>query len=308
VRARPVPARGLRAAWTRSEWPTVERLCGPVEVFHGTNFVLPPCGQAAGVLTIHDLTFLTHPETVSAASQAYRELVPRGLRRAAMVLTPSAAVAEQVRDAYRLEADRVAVTPLGVGPEWGTAVPPDAAFRQAYELPGRYLVTVSTLEPRKNLQALVTAYLTWVQERPEAPGLVLVGGAGWGGALRVDGPGRERVVSTGHLGDDDLRRVVAGAAALVFPSLDEGFGLPPLEALACGVPVLASDLAVTREVLGDQATFCDATDLDALVAGLESVVVRPVGTVASRREHAARYTWGRCAAETRAAYAAAVAG
>ena len=308
VRARPLPARGLRAAWSRGEWPPVELLCGPVEVFHATNFVLPPTGRAAGVLTIHDLAYLGRPDTVSTASQAYRELVPRGLERADVVLTPSAAVAEQVCDAYRVDPGRVRVTPLGVDADWAATPVPDASFRRAHGLPERYLVSVSTLEPRKNLQALVDAYLGWAAHDAEAPGLVLVGGAGWGDALRVTGPGSDRVVRTGHLAPSDLRQVVAGAAALVFPSLDEGFGLPPLEALACGVPVLASDLPVTREVLGDQATYCEATDPEALHAGLRDVVDRPVGTPSSRRDHAARYTWERCAALTREAYSAAVEG
>ena len=306
VRARPLPARGLRAAWARGEWPPVELLCGPVEVFHATNFVLPPTGRAAAVLTIHDLAYLSLPDTVATASRAYRELVPRGLERADVVLTPSAAVAEQVCDAYRVHPERVRVTPLGVDADWAATPVPDEPFRRAHALPERYLVSVGTLEPRKNLQALVDAYLAWAAEDAAAPGLVLVGGAGWGDALRVTGPGRDQVVRTGHLAPGDLRRVVAGAAALVFPSLDEGFGLPPLEALACGVPVLVSDLPVTREVLGDQASFCEVTQPEALLAGLLDVVERPVGTPSSRREHAARYTWARCAALTREAYSAAV--
>ena len=306
VRARPVPARALRTAWSRSEWPTVDRLCGPVDVFHATNFVLPPPGRAAGVLTVHDLAYLTFPDTVSSASLAYRDLVPRGLARARLVLTPSAAVAEQVRDAYGTPEDRVVVTPLGVDLAWGRARPAPADWLAAHDLPSRYLLAVGTLEPRKNLQALVLAHRDLVRRDPEVPPLVLVGGRGWGEALQLDEvrPGAVRL--TGHLPIDELRGVVAGAQALVFPSLDEGFGLPPLEALACGVPVLANDLPVTREVLGDQARFCDVADPEAFQQGLLDVLAAPAGDPESRRARAAEFTWERCARLTREAYARAV--
>jgi len=307
VRARPVPARGLRAAWSWTEWPTVDLLCGPVDVFHATNFMLPPPGRAAGVLTVHDLAYLTFPETVSAASRANRELVPRGLARARVVVTPSAAVAEQVRDAYAWPQDRVVATPLGVDAAWGHARPAAAEWLAAHDIPTTYLLAVGTLEPRKNLQALVRAHRDLADRHADIPPLVLVGGTGWGEALRLDGvrPGAVRL--TGHLPIDELRSLVAGAQALVFPSLDEGFGLPPLEALACGVPVLASDLPVTREVLGDQALFCDASDPEALRHGLMETLADPVGTPATRRGRAGGFTWQRCARLTREAYARALA-
>ena len=134
----------------------MEWLAGRADVVHGTNFVLPPLRRAAGVLTVHDLSYLRYPETVAAASLRYRTLVPRGLRRAAVVVTPSQAVAAEVRAEYGL-GDRVLATPLGVDEGWFGATPMPAAELAARGLPERYLLFVGTVEPRKGLPALLSA-------------------------------------------------------------------------------------------------------------------------------------------------------
>ncbi|GAA1886006.1 glycosyltransferase family 4 protein [Lapillicoccus jejuensis] len=299
VRSRPVPARLLRRAWGPAGAVPVELLTGPLDVFHATNFVLPPARRAAGVLTVHDLAYLRHRSTVAAASLAYRELVPLGIARAGAVCTPSAAVREQVLDAYRVDPDRVHVTPLGVDPVWHRAQP-DPEVARRLDLPGEYLLAVGTLEPRKNLATLVAAHRLLSARREDVPPLVLVGGEGWGESLALTPEDRVRL--TGHLDDADLRALVAGATLLAFPSLDEGFGLPPLEALACGVPVLASDLPVTREVLGDAAAYGDAGDVEAWADALERALRDPVGDPGTRRERAARFTWEATARATLRAY------
>ena len=120
---RRAPARLLQAAWARLPWPPVEWLAGPVEVFHATNFAAPPTRRAAVVVTIHDLTYLRYPEMVTDASARYRQLVPRALRRGAVVCTPTAAVATEVAAEYHLPPDRLVVTPLGVDPSWRQATP-----------------------------------------------------------------------------------------------------------------------------------------------------------------------------------------
>jgi len=307
VRSRPAPARALRATWASVGLPPVEALSGWVDVFHATNFVLPPMRRAAGVVTVHDLSFLRYPETVSAASKAYRELVPLSLARAAAVLCPSRAVAEQIQDAYAVPPDRIVVTPLGVDPKWSAALPPTSSWRAVWGIPRDYLLAVGTLEPRKNLRALVAAYAGLVAARADVPPLVIAGGAGWGDELDLRAIPQGRVILTGHLELPDLRSLVAGATLLAFPSIDEGFGLPPLEALACGVPVVANDLPVTREVLGDQADFCDAGDPRALAEALLAALCDPHGSGDSRRARAAEFTWSRCAEITHAAYLRAVA-
>ncbi|MGY1708230.1 glycosyltransferase family 4 protein [Geodermatophilus sp. SYSU D00758] len=301
ARPRPAPARLLRVVWSRTELVPVTLLGGRADVFHGTNFTLPPTGRAGGVVTVHDLAYLHHPDTVARASAAYRELVPRSIARAAQVVVPSAAVAAELRETYRLGEDRVTVTPLGVDEAWFGATPPGPGDRRRLGLPEDYLVAVGTIEPRKGLPALLTAYRALLSVRPEAPPLVLVGPEGWGAALEVGSLPAGAVRFTGYLTDDDLRSTVAGARALVLPSRYEGFGLPPLEALACGVPVVASDLPVTREVLGGAARLAGSSEelVDALVEAVDGTLP---GDPGSRRGHARAWTWARCADRTRTAY------
>jgi glycosyltransferase involved in cell wall biosynthesis len=341
---RRVPARLLQAAWARLPWPPVEWLSGPVEVFHATNFVGPPTRRAAVVATVHDLTYLRYPEMVTDASARYRTLVPRALRRGAVVCTPTAAVAAEVAAEYHLPPDRLVVTPLGVDDTWRHATLPDPAWLAAHDLPPRYLLFVGNREPRKNLPSLLTAYrelLRGVGEggappRPEAvarprrrsgvvetgptvgegagtttapaaggvPPLVLVGPPGWGDALDTAGLPPGAVRTPGYLPQEELARVVAGAAAVVVPSWYEGFGLPALEALACGTPVVASDLPAHREVLGDQAELVPPGDPAALAGALARVLDDPGGEPAraARRTRAAGFTWETCAQATLSAY------
>jgi glycosyltransferase involved in cell wall biosynthesis len=335
---RRAPARLLQAAWARLAWPPVEWLAGPVDVFHATNFVAPPARHAATVVTIHDLTYLRYPEMVTDASARYRHLVPRALRRGAVVCTPTAAVAAEVAAEYGLAADRLVVTPLGVDDGWRHPTPPDPTWLAAHNLPPRYLLFAGNQEPRKNLPTLLAAYRELLRGRGEAaaapsrrdrvgtgptvtegagtttvptpagepavPTLVLVGPEGWGGALDTAGLPPDKVRTLGYLPDPDLIRLVAGAAALVLPSVYEGFGLPALEALACGTPVVASDLPALREVLGDQAELVPPDDPAALAAALARALDDPGGEPAraARQTRAAGFTWENCAQATLSAY------
>jgi glycosyltransferase involved in cell wall biosynthesis len=302
---RRVPARLLQAAWSRVAFPPVEWLAGPVDVFHATNFAAPPAREAAVVATVHDLTYLRYPEMVTAASARYAALVPKALARGATLCAPTAAVAAELTDTYRLAPERVLVTPLGVDPRWAAATTPDPAWLADRGLPERYLLFVGSQEPRKNLATLLAAYRTLLAgQHDQVPPLVLVGPAGWGEALDLAGLPARAVRTPGYLPEDELARVMAGAAALAFPSWYEGFGLPALEALACGIPVVAADLPTLREVLGDQAELAPPGDADALAASLAKVLEDPGGEPArtARRARAAAFTWDACAEATLAAY------
>ncbi len=301
ARCLPVPARALRAVWTRAEFPTVGLFCGRTEVFHGTNFVLPPTGRAGGVMTIHDLAYLTNPDTVDATSRALVDLVPRGLRRAAAVCTPSAAIGEQVREAYGPALPELVVTPLGVQERWFDTAGPDVAERERLDLPDDYFVFVGTREPRKDLACLTAAYSRLRRDAAgrRIPELVLVGPDGWG-------PGQPPLAGVsihGYQSQDDLPTVVAGARALVMPSRDEGFGLPALEALACGTPVIVSAVPAVLEVTGGHAAVFPIGDDQALSSLLAAAAQADPGHDRdARRAYARRWTWSACAAATMTAY------
>ncbi len=304
VRHRRLPARGLQAAWRHVSWPPVETVCGPVEVFHATNYVLPPLRRAGGVVTVHDLSFLHHADTVQTATLRLRDLVPRSLARAGAVCVLSEAMAEELEDAYRVPAERIVVTRPGVEDAFLKATPADPSWLAARGLPPEFAVFVGSREPRKGLPALLAAWRElWSQGA--APPLALVGPPGWGPALDLAGVPEGAVAVPGYLADHDLPAVLASAQLLVMPSVYEGFGIPPLEALATGTPVVVSDLPVFRENLGGFARFTAVGDGEALVEALRGAVASGRGTQheqQARRAHAAGFTWERCAAEARRAY------
>jgi glycosyltransferase involved in cell wall biosynthesis len=190
---------------------------------------------------------------------------------------------------------------------------------QSRGLPARYILTVGTVEPRKNLATLLTAYARLPQDIRESHPLVIVGMRGWVGdsshygevAALAERLGlAEKVIFAGYLPDDELPAVYSGAAAFVFPSLYEGFGLPPLEAMACGTPVVSSNAASLPEVVGEAAVLFDPQSAEALTAALERLLTHEADAnalIARGLDQARRFSWERCARETLASYQAAVA-
>lgn len=291
-----VPARGLRALWCRGLPPPVEALVGHTDVFHGTNFTSPPTRRAIEVVTVHDLTYVHHAATVDRASLQYETLVRRALARGARVVTPSRSVADAVREHYGLAEDRVTATTLGVGQEWFSAAPATPRWLEGHGMPADYLVFVGSLHPRKNLRTLLSAYAELRRRRPDVPALALAGPAGREGTLAAQ-PG---IHLLGWLADPELHALVAGSRALVLPSLDEGFGLPVLEALAAGRPVVASDIPAVHEVAGPHAVTASPSSVAELSDALEAVLEVPDGDGArrQRREWAGTFTWAACADRT----------
>ncbi len=295
ARGIPVPARLLRRAWLRAPFPPVELFAGFTDVVHGTNFVLPAAFRAAGVLTIHDLAFFDAPGDLSASDAELPQLVRLSAKRADIVCTPTRAVADQVAERLDVPREKIRVTPLGVDPAWFTARPPNEALAARLGLPSEYLLFIGAAGPRKALGWLLEAHAA----TPSLPPLVLTGPG-------HSGTG-DRVLTTGYLPEGDLRGVVAGASALVLPSRDEGFGLPVLEAMACDVPVVCTDVPALREVAGGHATLVPFGEVDALAAALTAALEDPPSSavLSTRRTHASSHTWRRCAELTIAAYRAA---
>lgn len=298
ARGMPVSARLLRKSWQRSRFPPVELFAGRADVVHGTNFVLPGTLRAAAVLTIHDLAFLDAPEELAPTNRDLPELVRRGARRAQAICTPTAAVADAVADRLAVPREKIVVTPLGVDAAWFTGRLPTQEMRERLQLPTEYLLFVGAAGPRKGLDWLLKAHAA-AEDLPP---------------LLFSGPGRfpvsDRVRHLGYLSEVDLRHVVAGASALVLPSRDEGFGLPVLEALACDVPVVCSDIPALREIAGGYAHLVPYGEVDALAEALRAAVSDPHPASASiaHRAHAATFTWRRCAEATVSAYRQALAG
>jgi glycosyltransferase involved in cell wall biosynthesis len=292
------PARLAQGVWRRLGAPSIARLTGPVDVVHGTNFVLPPTGGPPGVLTVHDLSF-ERPDAF-AGGERLRALVPWSVGRAARILVPTRAVAAEVSDRYRLEDDRVVVTPEGVAPVFFGAAPLAAAALGARGIPGPFVLAVGTLEPRKNLTRLVRVWRR-LRDRLEGWTLVLAGPRGWGPEL----PETPGVVLLGWVGDETLPGLLAAADVFCYPSVYEGFGLPPLEAMAAGTASVVGRYSAAEEVLGDSARLVDPTDEDDIAAGLLTLVEDEAVRkryVTSGRARAARFTWDATAAATLGAY------
>jgi len=304
VRQRPMPARPLHALWARGNAPPLEWFIGACDVVHGTNFVVPPTRRAAAVVSVHDLTPLHHPELCNEATLAYPGLIRRALGRGAWVHADSAFVGGEVVEAFGADPARVRVVSPGI-PDLPTVTEAQRADLLARLLPpgtGRFCLAVGTAEPRKDMPGLVRAFGE-VALRHGDVSLVLAGPPGWdeerlASAIALS-PARGRIVRTGWVEQPALAALLAGATVLAYPSLYEGFGFPPLQAMRAGVPVVATRAGSLPEVLGDAALMVDAGDHDGLVAALDACVADD--SLRARLQEAgvawsARFSWDRCGA------------
>ena len=301
--SRPMAARLLRASWRRTDHPVIERWTGPVDVAHGTNFVAPPARAAATVVTVHDLTPVRFPELSTRDTRQYPGLLARALRRGAFVHTPSAAVAAEVVELLGAPADRVVAVHHGVPPVAGG----DPVAGQRLAGAERYILALGTIEPRKDLPSLLAAFDAVAADLPGVR-LVVAGPDGWGTAAfeaaLARTAHRRRVVRLGWVEDPDRAALLGGAWAYAYPSLYEGFGFPPLEAMAAGVPVVATTAGALPEVLGDAALLVAPGDRDALASALLQLDDGGTRAALVERGHrrAAAFSWDACAAGLVALY------
>jgi len=310
---RPMPARPLHKAWARWAFPPVEMFIGPVDVVHGTNFVVPPARKAAMVVTVHDLTPVHFPDLVEPASRAYPELIRKAVLRGAWVHTPSKFVAQEVSEFLGVPPERVRPVYHGVVAPAAGSVAPDRARAVLPPWAGRYVLAVGTVEPRKDLPGLVRAFAAAAKGRPGLA-LVIAGDERWGSAQLDEAvaasPAGGQVVRLGRVDDETRDSLIAGAEILAYPSLYEGFGFPPLEAMALGTPVVATRCGALEEVLGSAARFVDVGDVDGLGAAIEQLIDDSelrASFVRLGRERAKLYTWEACGAGLAALYADAAA-
>lgn len=309
---------GIELAPATSRWPLGvlwQQLELPRQaVRHGADLLwsplqtLPVWGRAAeavpAVVTVHDLTVLLYPEAhrlkVRWSQVAFLD---RSLARARRIVADSEATADDLRFHFPGTADRIRVVAPGVDPNFRPASEAERqAIRNELDAPDGYLLYVGTLEPRKNVETLLDAWERLRDGREKAPPLLLAGGPGWRNRSlrrRLEGLEPEGVRHLGRVEPERLVRLYQGASVFVFPSLYEGFGLPPLEAMACGVPVVVSDASSLPEVVGDAAPKVPPRDSRALAEEVAKILDDP-GLAQERaergRERAARFTWERAAA------------
>lgn len=324
ITGRAMPARPLHKSWAWWPLPPIETFVGQLDVVHGTNFVVPPARRAAMVVTVHDLTPLHFPQMCQAATLAFPALVRQAVRRGAWVHTPTRFVAEEVVELLGAPPQRVravahGIPSLGLRPATGAA--PEALVREGLGAPlereaakgpprwrehfppwvERFVLAVGTVEPRKDYPGLVRAFDA-IADRHPGVALAIAGADGWGADALEEviaaSHARDRVVRLGRVSDDERQALLAEAAVLAYPSVYEGFGLPPLEAMAAGTPVVASRTGALEETLGDAARLVEQGDVDALAEALDEVLDSPALAAAlaeNGRLEASRYSWEACA-------------
>jgi glycosyltransferase involved in cell wall biosynthesis len=295
-----VPVHALNFAWHRLEWPPVEWLAGRVDVAQSMHPLLMPARAALQAVTIHDLYFLDQPQGTAVEIQRdYPTLTEDHARRARVVVVVSQYTAEQVRRRLAIADDRIVVCSPGA-PAWG---PRD-------HLPANGpILFVGNDEPRKNLRTLLRAYARLLGQLPDAPELWMAGRLPDAQSEVLDLlrqpplSGRARLL--GYVADADREAVYKQASMLVMPSLDEGFGLPVLESMTAGVPVIAANRGALPEVLGDAGLLVDPLDEEALAGAMRRMLHDPglaCACVASGIQRAARFTWHASAARLLQAY------
>jgi len=314
-----VPARTVRAGykpWRMAVWLGqlarigFDRLLPGAELFHATEHLLPPLRGAPTVLTVHDMIFTLFPQHQKRLNYWYlNATMPLYCRRAGAIITVSESSKRDIVAHYGLDPARVTVIYEAAGPEFAP-VAPDVAeeIRRRLGLPERYLIHVGTIEPRKNLTRLVEA-LERLRARGPAIPLVVVGGKGWlydEFFRRLERSAvRDAVYFPGYVPSADLPAIYGAATVAAMPSVYEGFGLPVLEAMACGTPVVCSDASSLPELGGEAVRTFDPYDVEAMADAIAQVW----GDEGLRGEmcekglvQAAKFSWERAAEETRAVY------
>ena len=245
------------------------------DLFHGTNYEIPFWSRRPTVVTIHDLSLLllsgVHNDKLVWRA---RWRLPWMAKRASKIITPSNSIKTELCEAFGIHPDKVSVTPEAPRPVFKKREDPELLRRLGLE--GDFILFVGTIEPRKNLRRLVEAFDRMLRNTSLSPKLVIAGGQGWMmddfvSFVRQQGVG-DRVCLTGYLEDEDLCGLYSSCAAFIYPSLYEGFGLPPLEAMACGAPVITSRTPALLETTGNAARLVDPKDINDMAQAMTEML------------------------------------
>jgi glycosyltransferase involved in cell wall biosynthesis len=298
---RRVPVRVLNYLWHRREWPAVEALAPPVDVVHAAHPLLIPSRISAQVVTIHDLFFFTHRESTRAEIRRdYGDLAPLHARRAHAIVVNSKYTATLVQSTFGVSESVTHICSPGA-PTW-------TVLGRAPNLPSDgYILFIGTLEARKNVGTLLDAYRRLIDRRHDLPPLVLAGRTTPDADLWLERISRPpfagRAKHVGYVLDKE--QLYAGARLVVVPSLDEGFGIPVLEAMAAGVPVVAANRGALPEVLGDAGLLIDPIDADQFAAAIDRMLASDEFARRCAESGLARarlFSWPSAAAALRRAY------
>ncbi|GIG36082.1 glycosyltransferase family 4 protein [Cellulomonas pakistanensis] len=302
VRSMGLPRYPLYRAWNWLGAPRPEWAVRGLDVVHASTWAIPPTSRPL-VVTVHDVAFLRDPAHFTPRGVSFfTRALERTRREAAAVVVPSRATADDCV-AAGIEVDRVHVVPHGA-PRWTVGPDDVAAFRARFGLPERFVLWCGTLEPRKNVGGLLAAFAELAARDPDVH-LVLVGPPGWGElpTRPPAGPWESRVVSLGRLSAADLHAAYAAASAFCFPSTWEGFGLPVLEAMSVGTPVVTSRGTSMAEVVGAAGVLVDPADPADVADGLERALSSDGTTLgAAGRARSAQFRWADAAEQHAAVY------
>jgi glycosyltransferase involved in cell wall biosynthesis len=299
------PKRLLQGVWNTFAWPPIELFCGSIDLFHGLHFVLPPSRSARKVLTVHDLTYLKYPEYYSNRNlneRGYHLELPQGLQRADAVIAVSKQTRDDLIELMNFPEDKIRVIYEGVEPRFLNHLNGKEAglIRKHYGLNRPYLAyLVGTPEPRKNLKNTIAA------AKKAAPNHTL---ALIGPQKSLTALSSENFHNTMYLDivpEEHLPAILSGAVISLYPSLYEGFGLPVIESMACGAPVITSNNGALKEVAGEAARLVDPRDIDSIADGISDILNNEV----LRHElhfagikRAAEFTWQKAAEKTLSLY------
>lgn len=298
------PGRLVQKCWKTLHWPPFDWLAGRADVYHFPNFIIPPLTAGRTVVTIHDVSFLRYPELAETRNLAYlKARIAATIKRADAIITDSRFSAGEIIELLHADPGRVFPIPLGVAPQLNAPSPEAVALmRRQRGLQRPYLLTVGTLEPRKN-----TVFLARVFEamRTFEGDLVIAGMRGWKYKPILErlrsSPRQSAIRYLDYVSNEELPALYAGAELFLFPSLYEGFGFPPLEAMRCGTPVLASAAGSLPEVLGDGARLIKEFDAERWVGEASRLLTDNTlrqEMIEKGRAWAARYTWPETARQT----------